>query len=53
MKYSTGDQVMLKSGGPVMTVVGKIGSEIRCSWFDNNLQVHWGSFNPAALDKVL
>lgn len=37
MPFSAGDQVQLKSGGPVMTVV-KYGDSgyVLCRWFDGN-----------------
>jgi uncharacterized protein YodC (DUF2158 family) len=39
MAYKIGDQVQLKSGGPIMTVtgVGKVvqgKSQVECSWID-------------------
>lgn len=31
--WSIGDVVILKSGGPPMTVVGQSGDSTRCMWF--------------------
>lgn len=31
-----GDIVVLKSGGPRMTVVAEEGNSIRCVWFNND-----------------
>lgn len=33
--FNTGDIVMLKSGGPRMTVEGPSGTSLVCSWFDH------------------
>lgn len=52
--YPPGDQVILKSGGPVMTVNGppddinKRG-QIECIWFDDDERYQSAFFHPAAL----
>lgn len=33
MDFKPGDVVILKSGGPLMTVVGKKSDGIHCCWF--------------------
>lgn len=45
-----GDTVMLKSGGPIMTV-DEIGSYATCIWFDGYEQ-HNGKFSVTSLKKV-
>lgn len=47
-EFNVGDQVVLKSGGPVMTVTGVEvltlrGGEYRCSWFGGK-KLEGGSF---------
>ena len=34
LKFKKGDQVVLKSGGPVMTVEGYELNKYQCTWFD-------------------
>ncbi|EPM4291468.1 YodC family protein [Vibrio fluvialis] len=49
--FNVGDTVMLKSGGPVMTVTGKdFGDNLICTWFDSKQELKTGSFPPSALD---
>ena len=50
-KFKIGDEVQLKSGGPVMTVDSEAGVDGRmdCVWFDNK-KLQRASFNPGALD---
>lgn len=55
MPFSVGDQVKLKSGGPVMTVTGAApteDSEVTVSWFDADHNYHTASIPLAALAKV-
>ena len=33
-EFNPGDQVMLKSGGPVMTVESVAGGTVTCMWFE-------------------
>jgi uncharacterized protein YodC (DUF2158 family) len=52
-KLKQGDQVQLKSGGPVMTVVnpgGFTGWPI-CNWFEGD-KLKTGGFPPGALRRV-
>jgi len=44
-KFKTGDQVQLKSGGPVMTVKEYDGGEVVCEWFDEHSKVESRSFH--------
>lgn len=50
-KYKIGDIVMLKSGGPSMTVDGirEHDGRIYCHWFAGN-KLHEGVFSPDAID---
>ena len=58
MEFKIGDTVMLKSGGPLMTVSNIVSEsylqyskgDISCIWFDKNNQMS-GSFNPLVLSK--
>lgn len=48
-EFRGGDQVQLKSGGPVMTCTGKlVGESLECQWFVSNKLQH-GWFNRAVL----
>lgn len=54
MRFKVGDTVQLKSGGPVMTVVGegRDGSgipRVSCTWFDANDNEKNGSYPEDAL----
>ena len=49
--FKNGDEVQLKSGGPIMTIQ-YIDSEIEtisCSWFDGKRELKNGSFHPDSL----
>jgi uncharacterized protein YodC (DUF2158 family) len=48
---SAGDQVSLKSGGPIMTIKWIDGNEVYCEWFANNTVVGH-SFVRDQLEKV-
>lgn len=54
--FKVGDIVLLKSGGPKMTVieVGDIAGEpaVWCSWFDDKKQKKSETFPPAALESA-
>lgn len=51
MALAVGDVVVLKSGGPLMTVEFiNEDKSVRCSWFDENKRVI-GSFQPETLEK--
>ena len=40
-KFKAGDQVKLKSGGPVMTVVSyEENKQYKCTWFDDEKRVY-------------
>lgn len=55
-KFNKGDVVVLKSGGPTMTVnvVSTIGgASYLCYWFDNQLHRHEGSFNEDTLELAV
>ena len=51
--YKTGDLVVLKSGGPTMTVTGHAGAgdDYRCVWFAGKT-LNRGNFDPAVLNDV-
>jgi len=48
--YKIGDQVQLKSGGPVMTVssVDEVNHQVHCQWFSGK-QLEGGKFPMATL----
>ena len=48
MTFKVGDVVVLKSGGPRMTVEEIEGQEVQCVWFDKTTQKR-GEFNVALL----
>lgn len=46
MKFTPGDIVALKSGGPAMTVEAVDGNSILCSWFTRSADGPWSeSYN--------
>lgn len=49
-KFEVGDVVRLKSGGPGMTVVGRMwgSDQLLCNWFEG-VRSHTGSFPAKAL----
>jgi len=54
---SIGDNVRLKSGGPIMTVVslhrvGRNPMMATCDWFDSGGQNHRADFNVWSLEKI-
>lgn len=49
-EWKTGDVVMLKSGGPDMTVQKVRGSEIDCHWFEAGTKLQSGVFNEDELE---
>ena len=52
-EYETGDVVRLKSGGPKMTVVGRMwgSDQLLCNWFEG-VRSHAGSFPSKALERA-
>lgn len=57
-RFSKGDQVQLKSGGPEMTVdrvhtniYDKFSGKYTCKWFSGD-QLQEGEFNEETLEKV-
>lgn len=51
MAFKPGDNVRLKSGGPLMTIQ-KMGPEFaNCTWFDEDNEVKTESFRPEALES--
>lgn len=50
MKFKPGDIVILKSGGPDMTVDSANDIEIACIWFDGKRQIK-KTFRPETLKK--
>jgi uncharacterized protein YodC (DUF2158 family) len=51
MALKPGDNVQLKSGGPLMTIQ-KMGVEFaNCTWFDENNDVQTESFRPEVLES--
>ena len=52
MAFTPGDNVRLKSGGPLMTIQ-KMGVEFaNCTWFDEDNEVQTESFRPEALESA-
>ena len=51
MKFSTGDLVQLKSGGPVMTVEGHINIDVDVVWFVGTKYTS-NSFKPDMLEMA-
>ena len=49
-KFSIGDIVKLKCGGPPMTVSHIQGDGLLCRWFDTNHDVKQGVFLPEILE---
>lgn len=49
--FEIGDLVELKSGGPVMTVVGIAAASLRCGWFTEGEYLS-GTFPSTALDRA-
>ena len=47
--FQAGETVVLKSGGPLMTVRGISGYNVICNWFDDFMRLHEGTFNPFCL----
>lgn len=45
-----GDQVQLKSGGPIMTVESVSGVNVACIWFDTTSQPQTRMFVAATLE---
>jgi uncharacterized protein YodC (DUF2158 family) len=50
MPLAPGDQVRLKSGGPVMTVEKVRGDTVTCVWFDDGKKLHDAKFLAAMLE---
>jgi uncharacterized protein YodC (DUF2158 family) len=50
-EIKVGDVVVLKSGGPDMTVVEVQGEEVVCQWFAKKEVVESGKFSQSSLDK--
>lgn len=57
-KFEVGDIVVLKTGGPKMTVTKLVVQFVKvdfqsliCEWFDTSHHLHSGSFDSRALDK--
>lgn len=55
MSFKVGDVVQMKSGGPIMTVVG-FGADangnqrVNCTWFDKNHSEKNGAYPQEALE---
>ncbi|HFQ4989878.1 TPA: YodC family protein [Vibrio vulnificus] len=48
--FNIGDIVVLKSGGPVMTVTGRdFADELICTWFDSKQELKSGTFPEASV----
>lgn len=52
--FKTGDVVILKSGGPNMTVVSisEDGSIVYCTWMSDDDDVYEGDFIPATIEHT-
>ena len=54
-KFSVGDVVILKSGGPDMTIIKTEGLGekcVECKWFDEHNKLHKEKFSKEELDSV-
>jgi uncharacterized protein YodC (DUF2158 family) len=49
-KFKVGDVVILRSGGPAMTVTKVTSDAIVCEWFDNKQSAQIKHFVPDAID---
>jgi len=52
MSYSAGDIVVLKSGGPAMTVVAATGENIECIWMSEVGELARETIPAIALEAV-
>jgi uncharacterized protein YodC (DUF2158 family) len=53
MQWKTGDDVVLKGGGPTMTVNRILDDgDVYCQWIDGNGDVKEGYFKPDMLRKA-
>ncbi|MFD0937221.1 DUF2158 domain-containing protein [Methylobacterium trifolii] len=55
MKIEVGSIVVLKSGGPTMTVASIEGEKAMCEWFNMSGNVYdhkWASFRLSSLKKT-
>lgn len=50
--FKVGDEVMLKSGGPRMTVVSLFGKEVKCEWAGADGFVNREFFSVVCLEKL-
>ncbi len=50
MKFKIGDVVILKSGGPAVTVYAVKGPIVSVCWFDSRMRSQIGDFSEAVLD---
>ncbi|WP_312310326.1 YodC family protein [Stenotrophomonas indicatrix] len=51
MNFNPGDQVQLKSGGPIMTINSIEDGEAWCEWFDKNGEHHAQAFSLIVLTR--
>lgn len=53
-KFTSGDVVMLRSGGPKMTVdtLATEGMNVKCGWFHDGAYI-WDNFNINAIKHVV
>jgi uncharacterized protein YodC (DUF2158 family) len=54
LKFQTGDQVKLKSGGPTMTVATgrNTNQQVACKWMDNEITPIMAQFSENMLQRV-
>lgn len=52
MPFKSGDLVVLKSGGPTMTVILVEGDKLNCGWFGPGGEYHWSTFVDDSLSAV-
>jgi uncharacterized protein YodC (DUF2158 family) len=52
-QFLIGDVVMLKSKGPVMTVISNAAGDVVVAWFIPSGQVQSAKFPPKALEKYV
>lgn len=53
MEFKTGMVVVLKSGGPKMTITEINGEDIECQWFNEKNEVEVNTFNEVSLEEIV
>ena len=50
MPFKPGDIVILKSGGPFMTVISTDNGKVKCTWFDEKNTNYEKEFDEACIE---